>query len=419
MGRITDNIIREYAGVLIVEGGAVTDNSFGEPPYPLRRITKDEFSEFINIEHVEDIGLFRYNFSTTYLKSMKNVNWEDEDRVNSLGLFEKELHIGGKIIPLESSLRPIYIIGYNMSLLYLTIDEFNLEKGRLFENDNEAVISRNAISADNWSYLDLGSKIVIKNNDGIYKEFTVVGIKEQNSDDINVNRQMIYTTFESAEYFDSVADENPMRSIFNMNRILVSGRDYISMGYDMLIFLDTPDNYENLRNQMDEIGVTIQPLYPNYRIIVNLTHNMQGWSIVFTTLLTLTIIIVTIIVTNILLNSRKYEMAVLRSAGMRKSRLIASYLIENLVFIWSIALVSLIVAQFIAPLFTGRVFEGIRELVAPEMFEQLMSGANLELFLQNAGLVFGGTTAVVMLSLILACINIVRFEPLKIFNKQY
>jgi hypothetical protein len=39
--------------------------------------------------------------------------------------------------------------------------------------------------------------------------------------------------------------------------------------------------------------------------------------------------------------------------------------------------------------------------------------------MQNVGLVFGGTTAVVMLSLVLACVGIVRFQPLKIFSKQY
>jgi len=81
--------------------------------------------------------------------------------------------------------------------------------------------------------------------------------------------------------------------------------------------------------------------------------------------------------------------------------------------------VSLIAAQFIAPLFTRGTFDGIRELVSPEMFSQLTGGAGLEMLLRNAGIVFGGTTAVVALSLVLACINIVRFEPLKIFNKQY
>jgi uncharacterized membrane protein required for colicin V production len=104
---------------------------------------------------------------------------------------------------------------------------------------------------------------------------------------------------------------------------------------------------------------------------------------------------------------------------MKKSRLILNYLIEKLAFIWGIAAVSLIAAQFIAMPFTGRVFESIRDLVAPDMFAALTSGADFRLIAQNIGFVFGGATAVVMLSLILACVNIIRFEPLKIFNKQY
>jgi hypothetical protein len=103
---------------------------------------------------------------------------------------------------------------------------------------------------------------------------------------------------------------------------------------------------------------------------------------------------------------------------MKKSRLVLSYLIENLAFIWGITLVALIAAQFIAPVFTDHTVENMRSLVSAEMLENLTK-VNLGVILQNAGLVFGGTTAVVMLSLILACINIVRFEPLKIFNKRY
>ena len=133
----------------------------------------------------------------------------------------------------------------------------------------------------------------------------------------------------------------------------------------------------------------------------------------------LIIVLVTVISTVILQNSRKYEMAVLRSVGATKGRMIVSYLIENLVFIWAIAVVALTVAQFVAPIFTGGVYEGMRELVSAESFEKLAQGADLGTLLQNIGIVFAGATGVVALSLVLACVNIIRFEPLKIFNRQY
>jgi len=150
-----------------------------------------------------------------------------------------------------------------------------------------------------------------------------------------------------------------------------------------------------------------------------LIQNMKSWSIIFMILTSFIITSITIICTIILLNNRKYEIAVLRSVGMKKSRLILNYFIENLMFIWIITVVAFIAAQCITPLFTANVFAGIRGLVSPESFENLTKGVNIRILQQNAGIVFGGTTAVVMLSLILACINIIRFEPLKIFNKQY
>jgi ABC-type antimicrobial peptide transport system permease subunit len=235
---------------------------------------------------------------------------------------------------------------------------------------------------------------------------------------------MIHTTFEGAEYFDSIASEAGrgygIAPTSGINK-RYHGEHYeiISLGYDVLIYLDNHDNFFTLRSNMLNSHIRIEPLHPNFYALVNLTENMQIWSVLFIILTSFIIIVVTIISTVILLNSRKYEIAVLRSVGMKKRRIITNYLIENLAFIWGISVVSLIAAQFISRIFTGRVFEGIQDLVAPEMFRHLTQGANIELLLQNVGLVFAGTTAVVMLSLILACVNIVRLEPLKIFNKQY
>ena len=272
-------------------------------------------------------------------------------------------------------------------------------------------------------YLDLGDKIVIQNDDGIYKEFVITGILEQNPDDVeNTNRQMIYTTFEGAEYFDGIADISDVNVTITPSdgfAVRMERSNLVRMGYDGLIYVDSPDNYWILRSNMYDAGVWIEPLFPNFRALTDLTQNMQVWSIIFVAIAGLIIISVTIISTIILLNSRKYEIAVLRSAGMKKSRLVLNYLIEKLAFIWGIAAVSLIIAPFMAKPFTISVFEGIKEFVSVEFFESLTQGINLDLLLKNIGIIFAGTTLVVMLSLVLACINIIRFEPLKIFNKQY
>ncbi|MCL2313214.1 MAG: ABC transporter permease [Firmicutes bacterium] len=413
MGQVTDNILREYAGVVKFNGRVSHDFDDVKP-----RFTKDDFLQYINMEHIYDIRLFRYNFIAI---SDTNILRENVSEL------KRELYIDGEIIPIGFPLMPVFVFGYNMSLLHLETDGFELEKGRMFEKTDEVVIAKNKVKGDfesqfggkSWQDLDLGDKIIIKNDDGIYKEFTVVGIKKQNpNDDINTNRCIIYTTFESAEYFENIVGEKVIGYAIDTDSRGGNG-EIIYPGYDALIYLDSPDNYWDLRSKMINMGVWIEPLFPNFRALINLTQNMQSWSMLFMILTGLIIIFVTIISTVILLNSRKYEIAVLRSAGMKKIRLIANYLIENLAFIWGISIISLITTQFIAPIFTSSIFTGMQDLISVEMYANLTQSANLELIFQTIGIIFGGTTAVVMLSLILVCINILKFEPLKIFNKQY
>jgi len=411
MGKITDNILKEYAGVVRFDTGI--------------NFTKNKYLEYKNIEHIENMKFFRYNFATNFLK----------ENVSEL---EVEFHIADNVELLNPG-PPVFILGYNMSLLHLAKEDFKIETGRMFENDDECVIAQNAVrrnfeiehgwqdDLDNWNYLDIGDIIIIKNDEGIYKKFTIVGIQEEDTaNDANTIRRMLYTTLEGAEYFTAIASNASGLSYItapigeNINHLDFNPLRRIYMGLDVLIYLDSPESYFDLRNIMHkEADIIIEPLFPNFRTLINLTQNMQTWSIIFMIIIGLIIISITIISAIILLNNRKYEIAVLRSVGMKKSKLIVSYLIENLAFIWGISIISLITAQFITGIFTGNVFAGIQNLVSPEMFESLTHGANLELLLKNIGIVFGGTTVVVMLSLILACINIIRFEPLKIFNKQY
>jgi putative ABC transport system permease protein len=437
MSAVTDNIAREYAGVVRLQGVGRGTASLPD------RLVKEEYVELKNVRYIDDLRFLKYNFATSSLR----------ENVSAL---EVEINIGRDITPVNTSrFEPVFISGYNLSLLYLALEDFNLESGRMFENDGEAVISKNSrfiphsprrwdedtqmpiepqpLADEFWNDLDLGDKITIKNADGIYKEFTIVGIQAENPDDgIHTNRRKIYTTLESAEYFDTIAAVEGVGTLgYSITPITEhnSGRDesnIIRMGYDTLVYLDKPENYYALFNYLinNDININglyfmVYPLFSDFWALTSLARTIQVNMEAFMMLAAFLIIVVTIIVTIILLNNRKYEIAVLRSVGMKKSKLILSYLAENLAFIWSIAFVSLITAQFIAQPFVSRVLEGIHEFVSPEMFEQLTHSANIELILQNIAWVFGGTTAVVMLSLILACINIVRFEPLKIFNKRY
>jgi len=412
---LTGNMIRDFGSVVTFSEIIV---HHGENPFQFNNIKREDFSALMDIEHIDDILFFNYNFSTAHLKP-------------NITELQIELHTDGNIIAFINNssgeitksdfsvFAPAVIIsGYDKSLLHFSTQDFNLNEGRMFENDKEAVISINSSSEDNadsWNRLKLGDMVVVKNDDGVYKEFTVVGILEQNrNDDVSTMRKILHTTLEGAEYFQNIA--------IDQRAAILVGAEAVNLGYDVLLSLASSGsftNYQMIKEYLFNMNLMIELPFSNSQTILNLIYTIRGINLGFILLSATAIIIVTIITTVILLNNRKYEIAVLRSVGMKKSRIIANYLIENLTFVWGITIIAFMIAQFIIPLFMRDTFAGIQDLVAPEMFEQLTNGGNFGLILQNAGLVFGGTTAVVMLSLILACINIVRFEPLKIFNKQY
>jgi ABC-type transport system, involved in lipoprotein release, permease component len=387
MDKVTNNILREYAGVAKLN--MVAFDMYDLPD----RLMKNQYSELKNIDTIADIKFLKYNFNTDFIKEGVS---KIEVIVNSL------------------SYESVFILGYNTSLLYLLPDEFNLESGRMFENGDECVISNNYQS-------NIGDIITVKNNDGIFREFTVVGV--QNLDETtDTDCIIIYTTLESTEYFDDFApiESSGIRG-YSVNSEKI---EFIKMGYEALVYLDNPEMFISLRNDFINIEkygylFTLDPLFTNFRPLLNVTQTMQSAATGFTLIAVMIILCVTIISTVIMLNNRKYEIAVLRSVGMKKSRLIISYLIENLAFLWAITVVTLILAQFIAPVFTNNVFESIKDLVSADIFNSLTAIGNFDIILQNIATVFIGTTAVVMLSLIFAYINIVRFEPLKIFGKQY
>ena len=332
MKQTTDIIIYEYAGVVRFDRMFSSYN-----PDMIMRFTKDEYLSLADIKYINKIELYKYNFATISARDFLNeIN-------NGNCILEVELHVDGEVEPLDFPLKPVFILGYNMSLLHLAADEFDLERGRMFENDSEAVITRELnpypyrwdenmsewVESLTWNSLDLGDMLVIQSDDGLYKEFTVVGIQAENpADPPNTNRRMIFTAFEGAEYFESIAEESmtsvAITPMMNMDATRVEYQDFVNMGYDVLIYLNSPDDFKHLQTEMYEKGVLIAPLFPNFNSIMSLTTVIQAWAMVFMIITGFIITTVTIITTIILLSTRKYEIAVLRSVGMRKRRIIGN-----------------------------------------------------------------------------------------------
>jgi hypothetical protein len=397
MIQITENLTKEYCGVVRITGSDA--------------ISKDDYMSYNNNVYVENVKIFGYNFSTSDMQNQlfneRNIQLYTTDGIKTLNYL---------------LYNPVLIFGCDLSLRHFSDIEFNVVEGRMYENDDECVITKNSKRInENWNYLNVGDKITFEIPGLFYKKFMVVGILEEDPyNDTNTNARFIYTTYESAEHFQHVRGDK--HAIYYIIGAEHGPKRQIRIGYDALFYLKDHNDFYNFRNDVftqSNFTRFIEPLFDNFDTIKNLLSNMQAWCMLFMVLTVFIIIFITIMATIILLNSRKYEMAVLRSVGMKKSRLIINYFIENLVFIWGTTMISIVSAQFILRLFTNNVFADIRDLISAESFENLIQGRNFGLLMQNAGIVFGGTTTVVILSLVLVCVNIIRFEPLKIFNKQY
>lgn len=415
MSVATKTIAREYASVSVLREYIIDIGNLPD------RMSEADYDALKEIEHVDDIKMLEYHFHTDFLKqdaAPLKVSINSSDDIDA----------------------PVFILGYNISLMHLVSEEFLLESGRLFENENECVISKNPSADDEasqkWNSLSLGDRISVHNDDGMNKEYTITGILESNDDDhADINRRFIYTSLEGASCFDVIAPTEDagmltysLREIsiedLTSNNIDINSDYQIMMGYEVLVYLDDPENFLDVqddfyRNEYKGHWFTLEPMFPDFKSLLNMTRVMATNASGFMVVIAVLLIFVTVITTVMLLGTRKYEIAVLRSMGMKKSELIISYLIENLVFIWGITIVSFIMARFITPFFTVSIFKGMQTMVSPDVYERITGSFGWGDYIKNFMIVFGGSTAIVLISSIMSCINILRFEPLKIFNKRF
>ena len=309
----------------------------------------------------------------------------------------------------------------------------------MFENEYECIIAHNPKATDEdsikWNNIVIGDTITIENNDGINKKFSVVGILEEfKNDTSNTNRRILYTSLGGAEYFDEFAPvEDTGIFGYNLTEFTIddinSGADIIDssiqikMGYEILAYLDDPEDFFHVQTDLYKVELssymfTLEPLFTDFKSLLNITRVMENNSLGFTIITTVLLFVITIISTITLLNTRKYEIAVLRSVGMSKNKLMISYLIELLLFIWGITLISFIIAQVILPSIITPIFNNIQPMVSNDIYTNIV-GSPFSNVMYNFCVVLGGASSLVVLSLLLFCIYIMKFEPIKIFNKQY
>ncbi len=431
----TEALKMKYVGTVKVS----RDGGFG-----IKNFDKADYLLFGDCEYVERVDFSSYIISSVSMGHTRYDITEDhrsfyseedyEALINQPPIVKTELTIKDETRTLKSlNINPVYIMGYD----YDTLPDdkkarFVIESGCMYENGDECVIAVNPeIPDEEWNLLGVGDTIKISVHNGIVKEYTVTGIlKSDDTITADTKTRVLFTTFDSAEAFRSSIQtataqvtkgpvNNPIEPDMGIPKADDALNEYIER-YEVSVVLKSYEYYDDFIEYMRGIGGYISaPLYENYSSILGLLNQSYAWSILFIVIIAIVLAFMTIVTTILNLSSRKYEIAVLRSIGMKKGQLIFGYLIENLIFVWGITTAAFLAAQMIEPIFIENVFEGIHSMLSPEMSELFTSMTGLNRFLQTIGIVFGGTTVTIILSLVLTCINIVRFQPLTIFNKRF
>ena len=407
---------------------------------------KEKFLPYIDNPYVERVSFINYRFSTALIKGTE---YTSPDYKMPAEILAKDPNAKPVLPPyLSVELRtksgikslndffynPVYVIGLSFEELNPSNKkEFVLSTGRMYENDNECIIAVSSkISNEEWNLLDVGDIIAMRTDENTYKEFTVVGVLRDNlSLEEGDQTRVLFTTFDSAVFFQGSINASGVLSssgampnarsgkvnspidFYSFHKYTINGvENEMVEGYEVLVNLKSNEYFSQLMSEASKNGHTVMFAYSDYRIMIQMLNNSWGWSIAFMIIVAIFIISITMIATIMILNNRKYEIAVLRSVGMKKSRLVVSYLAENLVFIWGIAIVSLTSAQAIYYLF-------LAQKITANVDMKFMPDSPWSILLQNITLTAGGITVVSVLSLVFAAIYIVGFEPLKIFNKRH
>lgn len=369
----------------------------------MSEFTKEEYLVFKKSPYVRNVRFAYFIFST--------YQTQDDSGKSALDV---ALNADNETIELDDLFfSPLYIMGYDYDYL-ISDDRYILSEGRMYENDQEAVIIVDENNPyDKWNLLKIGDTVTVTNNDNLRIDYTVVGImQESESSDLPEQvRRVLFTTVESAVYFRETIVHSPpsfhASSQMSFDSVITIG------GFMVLVDLKSYEYYEDFMLEAFKNGYVITLLSEDYFAISRILYDSWSWSLLFLLIAAILIVSITVITTVLLLNSRKYEIAVLRSVGMKKSRLICGYLIENLAFIWGTTLVSIIAAQVIY-------FAVIAQKIIGNIDMSVISNpGNAAILFQNTALTFGATTLVVILSSVLSASYIIWFQPLKIFNKQH
>ena len=287
--------------------------------------TIDDVKKFAESEYVED---YYYTYSISLNGNTIEKAESDTDNMPSDGR-------GGKENNMQASSLDFTLNGYNSiesmsefingtyTMIEITDDAWDIAftGNYVFINDELAT----------YNDLELNDKIVLEDEEGNTYEFEIIGIYEEedslNASPMSMFSNSVNTIITNADVLVNITNEN----------------DSISGNVTPTFIIDSYDNVEKLEEEFYEKGLDESyALKTNEETALSAVSGVSNVDSFATTSLIITLIIggtVLFIINMINIRERKYEIGVLRTIGISKTKLTTQFILELLI----VALIALLI----------------------------------------------------------------------------
>lgn len=339
----TDGVIESYkerfgSEVLILYKTEKLNEYFNENPNNLAPTpTAKQYEEFSKSNKLKEVKFktSRGVFATS-IKAIGQENFEEyqNKRANSsnFGTIQNGAQITGGGPPKASEFPSFTITGYSKNNMPEDFTKKNTRKiilGKMFENDNECIISEELAKLNKLKIGDElklsnkaeGNKDLVLKISGIYEEFgrndTMMGSLPPAAN----SKNEIITNYNTLSKYQEVLDEKE-RSMFNT---------------EATMFLKSPELLDEFKKELKSMGLSddfeVSTDEYSYNKIVAPVNGLRKVSTMFMIGILIFGSIVLILLSLLSIRERKYEIGVLRAMGMSKGHLARGFIYESLLTI--------------------------------------------------------------------------------------
>lgn len=309
------------------------------------------------------------------------------------------------------------VYGYNTPELMKDFKEGKrkITRGRMFENNNECVISEDFAKLNN---LNMGDTIKISDcaKDANFQplELTVIGIYFDSTSNkfgyasgVTNPRNDILTTYETMKNYQSKVAKTKLYTV------------------DATYFLKSPDLLEAFNKEAYEKGLHKNYMMStdeiSYNKIVKPAESLANVSNIFLVAVLIIGSVILILLSVLSIRERKYEIGVLRAMGMKKAKVVRGILYESLIIMGICLVMGLSIGAVTAQPVSNMITESQQKQVQNNNFgvaQVEQEEIKVSLTPQACLKVSGIALLLAMISSSAGVMYILRYEPMKILSER-